>query len=156
MREAAVKQASPSLPWRRTLHSAVLELALTALMLFIVATTVRWLLGTIDPANGGWWNTPEGRLLAVAPLSGYTVTAVMLSPWGKVTGGHVNPAITLAMWRYGRTPGRDVAPYIAGQLFGSCSASPPDDWSGARRSPPRRWTSPSSGLPSAGVGPPSP
>ncbi|WP_328676305.1 MIP/aquaporin family protein [Streptomyces sp. NBC_00343] len=119
MREAAVKQASPSLPWRRTLHSAVLELALTALMLFIVATTVRWLLGTIDPANGGWWNTPEGRLLAVAPLSGYTVTAVMLSPWGKVTGGHVNPAITLAMWRYGRTPGRDVAPYIAGQLFGS-------------------------------------
>ena len=119
MREAAAKDASPSPPWRRTLHSALLELALTALMLFVVATTVRWLLGTIDPASGGWWNTPEGRLLAVAPLSGYTVTAVMLSPWGRLTGGHINPAITLAMWRYGRTPGRDVAPYIAGQLIGS-------------------------------------
>ena len=119
MKGAAAKDASPSLPWRRTLHSALLELALTAVMLFVVATTVRWLLGTIDPTNGGWWNTPEGRLLAVAPLSGYTVTAVMLSPWGKVTGGHINPAITLAMWRYGRTPGRDVAPYIAGQLIGS-------------------------------------
>ncbi|MFJ9241565.1 MIP/aquaporin family protein [Streptomyces sp. NPDC101776] len=104
---------------RRTLHSALLELALTALMLFVVATTVRWLLGTLDPASGGWWNTPEGRLLAVAPLSGYTVTAVMLSPWDKVTGGHINPAITLAMWRYGRPPGRDVAPFIAGQLIGS-------------------------------------
>ncbi|XUL92484.1 MIP/aquaporin family protein [Streptomyces galilaeus] len=104
---------------RRTLHSALLELALTALMLFIVATTVRWLLGTLDPTAGGWWNVPEGRLLAVAPLSGYTVTAVMLSPWGRVTGGHINPAITLAMWRYGRTPGRDVAPFIAGQLIGS-------------------------------------
>jgi glycerol uptake facilitator protein/aquaporin Z len=88
-------------------------------MLFAVATTVRWLMGTLDPASGGWWNTPEGRLTAVAPLSGYTVTAVMLSPWGKVTGGHINPAITLAMWRYGRTPGRDVAPFIAGQLIGS-------------------------------------
>lgn len=104
---------------RCTLRSALLELALTALMMFVVATTVRWLMGTLDPAAGGWWNTPEGRLLAVAPLSGYTVTAVMLSPWGRVTGGHVNPAITLAMWRYGRTPGRDVAPFIAGQLIGS-------------------------------------
>ncbi len=43
----------------------------------------------------------------------------MPSPWGRLTGGHVNPAITLAMWRYGRTPGSDVAPYIAGQLIGS-------------------------------------
>lgn len=118
-KEPAAKNAPASLPWRRTLHSALLELALTAAMLFIVATTVRWLLGTLDPADGGWWNAPEGRLIAVAPLSGYTVTAVMLSPWGRLTGGHVNPAITLAMWRYGRTPGRDVAPFIAGQLIGS-------------------------------------
>ncbi|WP_262057466.1 MIP/aquaporin family protein [Streptomyces sp. STR69] len=104
---------------RRTLHSSLLELALTAVMLFVVATTVRWLMGTLDPAAGGWWNGPEARLLVVAPLSGYTVTAVMLSPWGRVTGGHINPAITLAMWRYGRTPGRDVAPFVAGQLLGS-------------------------------------
>jgi len=76
-------------------------------------------MGTLDPTAGGWWNTPEGRLIAVAPLSGYTVTAVMLSPWGRLTGGHVNPAITVAMWRYGRTPGRAVAPFIAGQLLGS-------------------------------------
>ncbi|MFK4106101.1 MIP/aquaporin family protein [Streptomyces sp. NPDC019531] len=103
----------------RTLHSALLELALTALMMFVVTTTVRWLMGTLDVSAGGWWNTPEGRLLVVAPLSGYTVTAVMLSPWGRVTGGHVNPAITLAMWRYGRTPGRDVVPFIASQLAGS-------------------------------------
>ncbi|MGW3283506.1 MIP/aquaporin family protein [Streptomyces sp. NPDC001002] len=107
------------LTWRRTLHPALLELALTALMMFAVATTARWLMGTLDPAAGGWWNTPEGRLIAVAPLAGYTVTAVMLSPWGRVTGGHVNPAITIAMWRYGRTPARAVAPFIAGQLLGS-------------------------------------
>lgn len=77
--------ARPTHPtWRRTLHSALLELTLTALMMFAVTTTVRWLMGTLDPAAGGWWNTPEGRLVAVAPLSGYTVTAVMLSPWAAV------------------------------------------------------------------------
>jgi len=112
--------ARPARPARRrTLHSALLELAPTALMMLVVVTTVRWLMGTLAPAAGGWWNTLEGRLLAVVPLSGYTVTAVILSPWGRVTGGHVNPAITLAMWRYGRTPGRDVAAFIAGQLLGS-------------------------------------
>ncbi|WP_460062476.1 MIP/aquaporin family protein [Streptomyces sp. YKOK-I1] len=104
---------------QRTLHSALLEFALTALMMFVVVTTTRWLLGTLDTTGGGWWNTPEGRFLVVAPVSGGTVTAVMLSPWGRVTGGHVNPAVTLAMWRYGRTPGRDVAPFIAAQLLGS-------------------------------------
>ncbi|MEV6485707.1 aquaporin [Streptomyces sp. NPDC051576] len=136
----------------RTLHSALLELALTALMLFVVATTVRWLMGSIDPGSGGWWNTPEGRLLAVAPLSGYTVTAVMLSPWGRTTGGHVNPAITLAMWRYGRTPGRDVLPFIVGQLLGSVLgiaagrlvwgpvfASPPVDFAVIRPAPGWSW-----------------
>ncbi|MFI6625028.1 MIP/aquaporin family protein [Streptomyces sp. NPDC050528] len=140
--------------WRRTLRSALLELALTALMLFVVATTVRWLMGTLDPTSGGWWNTPKGRLLALAPLSGYTVTAVMLSPWGRVTGGHINPAITLAMWRYGRTPGRDVVPFIAGQLVGSLLgiaagrlvwgpvfASPAVDYAVIRPAPGWSWTS---------------
>ncbi|WP_427918817.1 aquaporin [Streptomyces sp. cg40] len=119
-------QAAPSIrrhtrePSRRgILRSALLELALTTLMMFVVVTTVRWLMGTLAPGADGWWNTPEGRLLALAPVSGYTITAVMLSPWGRVTGGHVNPAITLAMWRYGRTPGSAVAPFMAGQLVGS-------------------------------------
>lgn len=106
-------------PWRRTGSAAALELAMTAGMLFIVVTVTRWLMGTMNSAAGGWWNTPQARLLAVAPLAGYTITAVMLSPWGRRTGGHVNPAITLAMWRFGRTPGRDVAPFVAAQVAGS-------------------------------------
>ena len=47
----------------------------------------------------------------------------MLSPWGRMTGGHVNPAITLAMWRYGRTPGRAVVPYLSAQLLGSVAGT---------------------------------
>ncbi|MFJ3802836.1 MIP/aquaporin family protein [Streptomyces sp. NPDC090088] len=109
--------------WRRTLHRAALELALTTAMLFVVVTATRWLMGTPHPtdsdADGGWWNTLHGRLLVLAPIAGYTITAIMLSPWGRRTGGHVNPAITLAMWRYGRTPAREVLPFVAAQLLGS-------------------------------------
>ena len=92
---------------------------MTAIMLFVAVTATRWLMGTLNSADGGWWNTPQGRLLALAPIAGYTVTAFMLSPWGRATGGHLNPAISLAMWRYGRTPGRDVIPFVAAQLLGS-------------------------------------
>ena len=108
---------------RSVARAAALEFALTAIMLFIVVTATRWLMGTIDVAAGGWWNTAPARLLVLAPIAGYTITAIMLSPWGRRTGGHVNPAITLAMWRYGRTPGRAVAPYLAAQLLGSVAGT---------------------------------
>jgi glycerol uptake facilitator-like aquaporin len=38
---------------------------------------------------------------------------------GKVSGGHLNPAISLAMWRFGVFPGRGVLAYVAAQLMGS-------------------------------------
>ncbi|MFE1886153.1 hypothetical protein [Streptomyces diastatochromogenes] len=63
-------QAAPGTR-RRTLRPALLELAVT---------TVRWLTGTLDPTAHGWWHTPEGRLLAVAPISGYTARRAATSP----------------------------------------------------------------------------
>src|SRR3984893_13420971 len=44
---------------------------------------------------------------------------LILSPPGRTTGGHMNPAISLAMWRFGVFPGVGVVPYIAAQLLGS-------------------------------------
>jgi glycerol uptake facilitator protein/aquaporin Z len=43
----------------------------------------------------------------------------MLSPPAKASGGHMNPAISIALWRFGLFPGALVAPYIAAQLAGS-------------------------------------
>jgi glycerol uptake facilitator-like aquaporin len=34
-------------------------------------------------------------------------TAVVYSPLGQQSGGHLNPAITLALWKAGKVPGRD-------------------------------------------------
>ena len=47
------------------------------------------------------------------------IAGLILSPPGRATGGHMNPAISLAMWRFGVFPGAGVVPYIIAQLLGS-------------------------------------
>lgn len=49
--------------------------------------------------------------------------AIALVVFGSISGAHVNPAVTVGMWVAGRFPGRDVVPYILGQLFGGIAAS---------------------------------
>ncbi|MDN4480936.1 aquaporin [Demequina muriae] len=42
--------------------------------------------------------------------------------FGHVSGAHANPAVTVGAWLSGRFPGRDVVPYIIGQLVGGALA----------------------------------
>lgn len=98
---------------------AAIELVLTTVMVFIAVSATRLLIGSLTPELHGWWNTTSGRLFLVGPVVGYTIAVMMMSPWGRRSGAHVNPAITVAMWRYGRTPGAAVVPIIAAQLIGS-------------------------------------
>jgi glycerol uptake facilitator-like aquaporin len=98
------------------LHS-VIELVLTSFLLFGITTIVRFVIAP----------SPISRLLpgihlellivgaAVAPL----LAGLIISRPGKVSGGHMNPAISLAMWRFGVFPAAGLAPYIAAQLLGS-------------------------------------
>ena len=41
------------------------------------------------------------------------------APWGKKTGAHVNPAVTLAFWRLGKMSAFDAAGYVVGQFLGA-------------------------------------
>jgi glycerol uptake facilitator-like aquaporin len=93
------------------------ELALTAVLLFGVATAVRWIIGAspISRAIPGI----HLELLVVGVIVGLLLSGLILSPLGKASGGHLNPAISLAMWRFGTFPLRAVPPYVAAQLAGS-------------------------------------
>jgi glycerol uptake facilitator-like aquaporin len=98
-------------------RDSVLELLLTSCLLFGVVSIVRWVIGPSPISR----SVPQiqSELLIVGVGVGILLTALILSPAGKITGGHMNPAISLAMWRFGLLPGAAVAPYIGAQLLGS-------------------------------------
>jgi len=50
---------------------------------------------------------------------GGTVVAIVMSPWGKQSGGHFNPALTLAFYRLGKMRLLDALLYIVAQFSGA-------------------------------------
>jgi aquaporin Z len=50
---------------------------------------------------------------------GATAVAIFLSPWGRRSGAHINPSVTLAFWRLGKIKTPDAAFYIAAQFAGA-------------------------------------
>lgn len=59
----------------------------------------------------------EGALIGTLAVAG-TLVAV-LHAIGSLTGGHVNPAVTLSVWITRALPGRDAAAYIGLQVLGA-------------------------------------
>jgi aquaporin Z len=52
---------------------------------------------------------------------GATVVAIVLSPWGKQSGAHFNPGVTLTFYRLGKMDFADAAFYVAAQFLGGIS-----------------------------------
>jgi aquaporin Z len=60
---------------------------------------------------------------ALAPLAIGSALMIMVYAGGHVSGGHYNPAVTLAVWLRGRCPTADVLPYWVSQIFGAFAAA---------------------------------
>jgi aquaporin Z len=52
---------------------------------------------------------------------GATVIAIVISPWGKQSGGHFNPAITFSYYRLGKVEFWDTWFYVFAQFLGAIS-----------------------------------
>jgi aquaporin Z len=50
---------------------------------------------------------------------GATAVSIIHSPWGKRSGAHMNPSVTMAYYSTGRVAGWDAALYIAAQTVGA-------------------------------------
>lgn len=50
---------------------------------------------------------------------GATVVGIIMTPWGKQSGGHFNPAITFAFYRLGKVGPWDALFYATGQFLGA-------------------------------------
>jgi aquaporin Z len=60
---------------------------------------------------------------ALAPLAIGSALMVMIYAGGHISGGHYNPAVTLAVWLRGRCASSDVLPYWISQIAGAFAAA---------------------------------
>jgi aquaporin Z len=71
------------------------------------------------------FNLPPGAWILRILLIGFAAglgLAGLIYALGDLSGGHFNPAVTVAAWGSGRFPGRDVIPYILAQVAGAIVA----------------------------------
>jgi aquaporin Z len=61
---------------------------------------------------------PFFRRLLIGLAMGGTAISLIYSPWGKQSGAHFNPAVTLTFTRLGRMAPSDAAGYVAAQFLG--------------------------------------
>ncbi len=59
----------------------------------------------------------------IAPLAIGSALMIMVYAGGHVSGGHYNPAVTIAVWLRGRCPTSDVPAYIGAQIAASIVAA---------------------------------
>ena len=104
-------------PLAQLARNTAYELILTFLLLFGVTTIVRWVIGPSLISR----SIPQihAELVLVGAGVALLLAGLILSPMGKASGGHMNPAISLAMWRFGVFPGAGIIPYSIAQLLGS-------------------------------------
>ncbi|MFI5176201.1 MAG: MIP/aquaporin family protein [Terriglobia bacterium] len=61
---------------------------------------------------------PFTRRLLIGLAMGATAIALIYSPWGKQSGAHLNPAVTLSFLRLGKIKSWDAFFYVIAQFFG--------------------------------------
>jgi aquaporin Z len=63
-------------------------------------------------------SNPLVRRLITGVLMGFTAISIIYSPWGKRSGAHLNPAMTLTFYRLGKLGVQDTVAYILAQALG--------------------------------------
>ena len=99
------------------IRNSMIELVLTSALLFGITTIVRFVVGASPISRA----LPQihVQLFLVGALVAVLLSLLIISRAGKVSGGHMNPAVSLAMWRFGVFPAVGIVPYIVAQLLGS-------------------------------------
>jgi MIP family channel proteins len=92
----------------QTVRPLVAECVATALFVFISAGSVVMNTATSNSLGS----------LGVALAHGVTL-AILVTATMRISGGHVNPAVTVGLWVAGRIDARSVGTYVVAQLVGA-------------------------------------
>ncbi|WP_456369184.1 MIP/aquaporin family protein [Geoglobus sp.] len=107
----------------------VAELVGTALLVFFGAgSAVITLMIARNAARPNEFNIGIGALGGIGDWLGIgmafaLIIAAVIYSLGRVSGAHINPAVTIALWATKRFPTSEVVPYILAQLIGATVGS---------------------------------
>jgi glycerol uptake facilitator-like aquaporin len=94
------------------------ELVGTTVLLLTEVVLVRLLFGDGSPIAEAIPGA-VARLAMIGAATGLLITGLIVSPLGRRSGGHFNPAVTAAFWLLRAIPTLDAVGYMVAQLLGS-------------------------------------
>ncbi len=105
----------PALPhhWREYL----IEAAALGTFMMSAATMTVLLEHPSSPLHQAVPGTMTRRLLMGVAM-GLTAASIIYSPWGRRSGAHMNPAVTLTFFRLGKIGRSDAGAYVCAQFAG--------------------------------------
>ncbi len=89
------------------------ELAGTAVLLFAIVTAKYWTI-----RGGPPWSDPAVTIAIIGAAAGLAVLGVSVSPLGRRSGAHLNPAVTAGLWLQKVAGRADLAGYCTAQIAG--------------------------------------
>ena len=96
----------------------LMEAGEIALYMFLICAFATLLLHPASPLRQMIHSGVLRRFL-MGFLVGSAVIAIIMTPWGKQSGGHFNPAITLTFYRLGKLAFWDAFFYVVAQFTGA-------------------------------------
>ncbi|MEP6502462.1 MAG: aquaporin [Betaproteobacteria bacterium] len=109
------------LPWPAALRRHWPEYGIEGLFLALFVIAAGLVAAELEsPASALHVLLPEPlvRRLLAGLVAGLVIAAMVYSPWGRRSGTHLNPAITLAFLRLGKVGQADAVAYVAAQVAG--------------------------------------
>ncbi|MDI3486569.1 MIP/aquaporin family protein [Methanolobus sp. WCC1] len=109
------------------LKRSIAELIGTYVLVFLgtgsVVTTVLLIHGT-ESIPGNTFNVGIDIAAWFAIGISFAIAIIaMIYAFGHISGTHINPAVSIALWATGRFPAKDIPAYILAQLVGASLAS---------------------------------
>jgi aquaporin Z len=114
--QPAARAADAPLHWREYL----MEVAGLGLFMVSAATMTSLIEHPSSPVRS-LLTDPTARRAVMGAAMGLTAAGLIYSPWGRRSGAHNNPAVTLTFFRLGKISGRDAVAYIAAQFAGGAA-----------------------------------
>src|SRR5436189_148953 len=106
--------------WWKQLHwpEYVSELLGIAFLIFVGLSAIIIGFGTNSPLARMLPDSNARRLITGMIFAGCG-PLVAISPLGKLSGGHLNPAVSVGFWIQGKMHRLDLVGYIVGQFLGA-------------------------------------